>query len=1444
MAFYTFISKKCEQEAQSHGNHDRLQSFAERIESQQAIDHLEPYGSVFVKKDFGRTYRLIIGKVYDADDCMLIFWHFWPRSSQTYNDFVKRTEHYLKEFESEFDKENLAQIWTQKRQSPPSTSIPELSLAEKNFLFGSVGFDNLGDDWMILESKDWIERTNPSLDKRSGKDLSGYLSQLYQLVFDALDKEDTLIHNDKVGIIYYRFPEQKILYLVAPIYMNEKENIEYLKKKYEEELAIRDTTNIARKARRAYPELILADEELWINEIQRQDEKANLALSEEEIKLLRQEGDFYPLFINGRPGSGKSTILQYLFTKYLFGYSELLNQHADIAPPLYLTYSPDLLEVARTIVSKLLTSNAFRLIQQSRRFTLHEAEEITRQTFFVFRNYLLGLLPDRQNFQHENYINYPRFRKLYEERFSRSANPSLRSMAEIAWHVIRTYIKGIVPETGEFMDTDRFAEFPAKQQSVTQETFRLVYDEVWENWYRDLSEENGYWDDQDLARAVLSAMMENRLPESFQGHSVVFCDEAQDFTRNELRLILRLSVFSRRKLTPDVLNRIPFAFAGDPFQTLNPTGFDWKRTKENLYLTIRDQLDRRQRPTLEFNYHELTFNYRSQKSIVQLCNFIHLLRGIAFQREDLAPQNTWFDVVSDMPVYFDVKSPLVSTFLKNQETNVIIVPCHEGEELEYVQRDPILRTFALDDEGKLVRNILSPMRAKGQEFDRVVLYCFGEACVKDRQYQRLLNLINPTVAQVSSLSADEQIPLEYFINRLYVAASRAQKRILIVDTQEGLNHFWKFFRDYDLAMFVERYRSLNPTHTWDASRDLVRIQEGNELDWEKDINSPLELAEQFMEKGKRTDDAYLLERAAQNFRLAKHEAKAVECEALAHFIRKEFVLAGEKFQQLGNFQRAEECFWRARDYSKICAMQTNTMPYKAAVFMENQQDYDFAQIHALHNEIVDALGIKLQMDKVWGEILETIYKNLMEKGGENDLKPYEWDHLYQKANNFLEKGLLSYASEKYVNALLVRSTTYPQKLEVLQKTGASAKEIITYYQANLHKDLSTGQSEIVFQAFRQMSRYDEAESFLRQFPTLERYGTLLMIYLQSEHLKERIDNLILSLFTFLIRQKEWDTAFDFVQNQHLPLSENILTFLSKHHWGYTLQAAFIKALSVSDELVQAERPTLIRVSDYLAECLLERASAFYELITVEQAGAAMERAGKIIDCLEFYENVWKKQTWPAGEGEQQLAKERWLVCKKRQLDKLAVSQKEKMHISQEIRKCQQEWQIENLSSLPEFPSVDLTARPIPVSSKGLKKSPSKVFSPKEPQKITEAIGSVEAEGPSTNLSPSVTTSPLNIQIAFSEHIFSVEVARAKGKMVIRKQGEIEMVTVTAGDLRMQGSDDDFNTQIETRDQRAHLAHYFIRPWNLSCRLRRRNEAVYAKLYLGDKHDEPYTLRIS
>lgn len=1453
MRYLTHISKTCESDAKKHGLWAEVQKLAKRIEEQQITDNLDTHGQ-FLKKPMGKNFRLLIGKKHHGDDCLLLFWHVFLRSGAEYRRFCENTSYFDNKFDQDSRTESLSTVWEQKKIRPDLSRFIDLSQEERIYLY--LPNTQKTGDWLILESEEWVRST----EKKSGK-YSSYLALLHPIILGLIEEpcQEQQSFSGNVGVLYRCLPEQKILYLVSPIQADRPDDIASIRQRYNKELeGVADEEMLLRKSKRSYPELILYETDLWIRAIQETNEKANLALSKEEAEILRSNEPNYPLFINGRPGSGKSTILQYLFAEHL--YHHLVIENAP-GTPLYLTYNRELLDVASENVLRILTSNSNKLTG-NRTIQQQEAEAAVSHSFVDFREYLYSLLPTQKHLNKRKYIGFPEFRLQFEKRFSKYPDPSIRKVsAELAWHVIRTYIKGVVAEENEYLDPDGFRELPSRpQKSITDATYDIVYDIVWSGWYREFCEREGYWDDQDLARTLL--MLSSAQPDdfSFAKHSAIFCDEAQDFTRNELRMIFQLSLFSRRNLTPDVLKRIPFAFAGDPFQTLNPTGFDWKSTRTTLYQTIVAHLDKRQKPTLAFNFKELSFNYRSTRNIVQLCNFIHLMRGIAFSKEELLPQQTWFDDAANMPVYFDVDNPVLRTKMQEQQEIVIIVPCQEGEELSYVQKDDFLKTFALsDDEKQITRNVLSAMRAKGQEFSRVVIYKFGDACRTD--YPELLDLIEPGHT-MPELSQEKIIPLEYFVNRLYVAASRAEKRLFIADTAAGLAEFWKFFEMYDPDIFIDRYRKSveqpgsDIPFMW-AGNDLVKIQLGDQDSWEKDHDDPSQLAEEFFKSGRRLKDAYKLRLAIQNYHAAGKYDRKLECEGRLYELIGENEKAGECFERLGDRQTALEFYWKAEAFAKIVRFGENSLENEAAAFMLYQDEKSLSDGRWLLGELAAAIkGERVHPDEVWAKVIGTIIKNILAKTPESALDLYEWGNIQKAAKEFSKQGLFPKSEERMLGLLRARATAYPEKLEILEKINADARQIANYFYENRQSPLTEIQQDILHQALHKLNKYDEMENLLDLYPSLKRYAVLLALYLREAYLQTQVEPFGQKIFLYLTSQGLWETALDFASKAILPVDEAHAEPIRKHSWNYLLDTLFIRALAVSEALPKASKGTKHEVSKYLSYKLLEQASAFYRYLTVPQAGAALERANRIRDCLEFYESVFDRQTWPATDQMIKFAKERWLICKTRQID-LHKADADKQRIRREIRSKQEEWHIDDIAHLPEYPVVDWDQKPEPVKSKEKKRKVPKPdpipenagSSPRLPSWLGEVPPDPKSSAPRSI--PESTSDPhasippqLQLSINLNGHMYRCSIVRERGKLHIHYGTQQEMITLTAKGLKAHGSDDDLQDHIQEHVRTEHMARYFIPLWELTCVLRQQEDFVYVDLILGKQLEEAITLRLA
>ena len=101
----------------------------------------------------------------------------------------------------------------------------------------------------------------------------------------------------------------------------------------------------------------------------------------------------------------------------------------------------------------------------------------------------------------------------------------------------------------------------------------------------------------DLVREVLA-----HATDALSRFPAVFCDEAQDFTSLELELIQKLSLYTNRDLPSYLARHVPFAFAGDPFQTLNPTGFNWDAVQASFHSNIVQRIDGLGEAKLNFNF--------------------------------------------------------------------------------------------------------------------------------------------------------------------------------------------------------------------------------------------------------------------------------------------------------------------------------------------------------------------------------------------------------------------------------------------------------------------------------------------------------------------------------------------------------------------------------------------------------------------------------------------------------------------------------------------------------------------------------------------------------------------------------------------------------------------------------------------------------------------------
>lgn len=505
--------------------------------------------------------------------------------------------------------------------------LEPLSESEYGFISNPLSINHALFEETIYETEEWVEYVK---NENDFSDFYNSAEVIENYIVDHLCDSNgwhSITFKDKIIFVYHDGKD----WVLADIkkYNNTEDYSEFLN---------REKPSVYR---RGYPWTFLGDKDEWRD--MELEKKSNMVLSEEQVKIVSNEIQ-YPLFITGRAGSGKSTALQYLFAEIILRYvHHKIEEDGNILPPVYLSYSENLITDAKGLSLILLQKNS-EYKNQIAELGVNVEENVLPEfdgMFYVFQTLVKQCIKVHDtdylsnHFLSSKHISFAKFNKLWNQRFSKVREAAKKYGPSESWHVIRTYIKGWDSE--KHLSPEAYVMIPRDDKTVSEETFRIIYENVWKSWYSKMNEE-GYWDDQDLVRYCLD---NNYVNEQF---SAVFCDESQDFTRIELDFIMKLSSFANRRIdNVDDIKKIPFVFAGDEFQTLNPTGFSWRSLRGYFakhlceLVGLEDQINnvRLDDPV------ELSENFRSTRQVVKLANRIQLLRASRFGEES-KPQSTHF----------------------------------------------------------------------------------------------------------------------------------------------------------------------------------------------------------------------------------------------------------------------------------------------------------------------------------------------------------------------------------------------------------------------------------------------------------------------------------------------------------------------------------------------------------------------------------------------------------------------------------------------------------------------------------------------------------------------------------------------------------------------------------------------------------------------------------
>lgn len=1297
--------------AQRYGIQPRIDDLCAELETQRIDEAQARFERVYPYLKRRILNQRLVARIMRVDDeqvlCLL---EIFKRGDNDYEQFLEDPREYGKvHLEPQLDK-SLIRKWLleQKITQRPVQELPHLPQELRPWLEPpGWEMETITEDWVIYESEEWIGRFKA---REIQEDWRTYYQIVAGIRGEAIESQAFPdLPNVKLGGLddrYILYGELKtaepvvggVLFLLAPFNRQptREEIIEVGKKTAlfdgsramnvlagdAQTQLIGSLQNLTPYARRSYPSYLLADEESWL--AIEQGNEANLALSTEEEQILKSvsrstpgQGSL-PLFINGRAGSGKSTMLLYLFADYCYRkyYDKLGRRRSEPLPgePLFITYNERLLEVAKEGVNTLLASHHRFVVERSQ-----GDETIDLDRFFQpFQKFLFNLLPAQERstaplrFDPEKYISFHRFKQLYQ---GKSASESLAKVAlhlpearhyspEICWHVIRSFIKGYSLEES-ITPEDYQKEVPRKERTISVEKFQGIYYTIWERWYKRITHEQGYWDDQDLIANVLK--LKCYRPE----YTAIFCDEAQDFTRLELQLIMRLSMFSQYHLGYQPIHSLPFAFAGDPFQTLNPTGFHWSSVQAAFDSEVITALDPAEQLKLVINFQELAFNYRSTPPIVRFTNLIQLWRHVLFDIHELQPQTAWQQGNFCEPQKFILNQNITPQELAAYiRDTIIIVPCEEGEEAAYARGDEVLSQIFPQSESRGVeqtannqqpiKNILSAISAKGLQFKKVILYKFGEDC-------------NRSVWSLRGKGTDQKVQVEYFFNKLYVAASRATERLFVVDSEKGDRQLWDYASDEALLQAMLQFAK-NKGRWEESVRTIAPGTPKTVRELRED--DPGAIAEEFETKGLDSHNPGLLRRARQFYSDIGNTAKADFCEAWALKFEEQFMLAGCRFLQVGESERAWECFWQGMCWPELVAWynlnpERETPERAIANFMVAEPQNvealkNFASVIIRQLPVVSTnANIQLSGDngelvnsKQWKKAVDE-YINRIEGLLKTDLKSEEWQQFGQvlvALESVGYSGLQQLAGECFY-----RAKNYEQATHSWEAGGATqqpeynrAKAMVRGYPEGLEDLAKAGEQDTIIAEWEQAGKPRDRRWIAYVAPALEakqQYQQAFVAYVGLDELLKIQECFELAsqgtpqikLLTFLLqyfyRKKHFVEAIEAVE-KYLPsviASERQKAAL-KYDVIYELACSQLKP----EDITKEQRK---RAEKFIKEQIISSVD-WQRYLLMQQVGVALERIGSPIESLAFYEQFI---AYPERELSR-FAKERWIAIKRKQED--------------------------------------------------------------------------------------------------------------------------------------------------------------------------------------------------
>lgn len=1287
MKNFVFSTNRYDEEAKKHGKAKALDMFRVKTSSEgykhpREMEYTKFPGN-YIKIKHENFRSVLTTKQFTIEGqqiCVYIALRMFARGDSEYDKFKLSTKS-EKERDTITGKVSLDWAYYEKevkeRLKEPTviSNKPELTNSENLFISTPLNINHKLFETTIFETKEWINCVNDNFTgykNAEGEftDFTNAANEINKCLYDNLFNPSRWypIEFKEYAILAYKREDGN--WILAKLVSRNPQG------EYSTEIPKEIPTDF----QRGYPYTFLEDRDEW--RVMEQDSKSNMVLSSQQVDIVSQKLIRYPLFLTGRAGSGKSTLLQYLFAEVILRYiNSRDNVGIELKAPVYLSYSSNLIDDAKKLCTTLFEkNNVYKNALEDKNVNYKkDIQPLLPKMFYVFKTLLCECIEQKDPgkvkklFPDSKYISFPRFNSIWKKKFGKIRNAARDYGPSVSWHVIRTYIKGW--DSDAYLTPDDYDQIGDKNQSVTPKTFRTIYENVWKKWYSKLNIEEGAWDDQDL---VIYCLQENCIDERF---SAVFCDESQDFTRVEIDFILNSSSFAQRSIKiQDDINKLPFVFAGDEFQTLNPTGFSWESLRSyfterlSTLVGIKPQKGMIPSPVV------LSENFRSTRNIVKLANRIQLLRASRFN-EYSVPQKPHFSQEGSS-VY--CISPSDEETLKKLKDNgvVLIVPTNDGESVEQYIKDSPLKDFVKFEEGVPSNiTILNPTQAKGLEYPNVAIFGFN---TKNNQGIQIDNLTK-WFDNHECPNLTEDIGLKYQVSNAYVAVTRASSNLYIID-DVNRSSFWAFAfnqsEDESLDKEINHLQLLMFGNLSSAKRDQWSENEIGWIEYVKDIDisdenlkylSSNEHKQDLENRAAELHDSKLMLQAATSYKSAGNRIDEARCRAKAAAYDERFDEAAEWFSKAGMYDKAVDNYWLELNVNQ---QQSVVEKIKKLTGKSHNKKIEFCKKTTAPTlrDIkmgLDDMAIFLRENskeqacyKAWSYIITLMMQNLKTEGAEGTKeipiiikaldKLAEFDIEVNACRSKLasiaygiganEEAIKVWESMKkveripeYCNAKL-KVERYPKTIEFYEGTKDPKwfNKLIEDARKNLDIPLTESQKTVLCRAVRQGSDCKKEFKWLLPFmlSSSDSIGSTDNVVREAKELGINVNKYVIHTIAELRYSdlRSWKRPkVEYVDAEVEPLFDAIEA---------------IGRIRKSDFLGYMQRALkTMKTKDFCGTNYKRFARKKAALFVFPELGKAFEQSGTFVNACIFYE-------WAVANTDdkdlKRLMDERWIVCKERQ----------------------------------------------------------------------------------------------------------------------------------------------------------------------------------------------------